>query len=155
MKDTLAVGPRLLGALVGMVLLLALPSAAGKAYVCASPKDWEGKSVGNGQCVAFVQACTCAPETADWRRGAKVRGTLDLAKGTASATFDKDGKYANKATGNHAAIYDGQDSKGIWIWDQWKNTKTTQTVHRRHIPFRGGTGSPSNDGDAFSVIETK
>lgn len=35
------------------------------------------------------------------------------------------------------------------VWDQWKG----QPVHQRSIRFRGGQGSASNDGDAYSVIE--
>ncbi len=97
--------------------------------------------------MAFVREAAKAPQTSEWKEGKKVRGN-DIPPGAAIATF-RDGKYPNEATGNHAAIYDGQDENGIFVWDQWKG----QAVHRRHIKFRGGAGSPSNDGDAFSVIE--
>jgi hypothetical protein len=80
-----------------------------------------------------------------------VRGAF-VVRGTAIATF-KNGIYESKSTGNHAAIYDSQDATGIYVWDQWKNTKETQAPHRRQIRFHNGMGSPSNDGDAFSVIE--
>jgi hypothetical protein len=116
-------------------------------FKCDNPQDSKGKVVGDGHCVAFIKACAGAPETEKWKAGKKVR-KAEIPIGTAIATF-KDGKYAGNVTGNHAAIYDGQDTKGIFVWDQWKG----QPVHRRHIEFRGGKGSPSNDGDTFSVIE--
>ncbi len=103
--------------------------------------------IGDCGCVAFVQVAARAPATSAWKEGKKVRGN-DILIGTAIATF-VDGKNPNKPTGNHAAIYDGQDKDGIWVWDQWKG----QPVRRRHIRFKGGKGSPSNDGDAFSIIE--
>jgi hypothetical protein len=123
---------------------------AGKSYTCPKPQNWQTKSVGNGQCVAFVQQAAGVPNTSQWKEGQKVRGST-IAKGTAIATF-QGGVYPNKKTGNHAAIYDGQDKNGIWVWDQWKSKTATHLVQRRYIPFRGGKGSPSNDGDAFSVI---
>ena len=116
-------------------------------YVADSPESYEGQVVGDGNCVAFVRACTEAPETARWKEGAKVKGA-SITKGTAIATF-KNGHYPNDPTGNHAAIYIDQDSGGVNVWDQWKD----RPVHKRKIRFQGGHGSPSNDGDAFSVIE--
>ena len=134
--------------LAGMLAALVDSGVAfSETFSCPKPKESEGKVIGDGHCVAFVRTCSKAPETAKWKAGKKVRGA-DIAKGTAIATF-KSGKYSSAETGNHAAIYDGQDEKGIFVWDQWKG----QPVHRRQIEFRGGKGSPSNDGDAFSVIE--
>ena len=60
---------------------------------------------------------------------------MTLRKGTAIATFDKDGKYANKVTGNHAAIYLIQDNNGLWVYDQWVSQGA---VKKRYIGFRGG-----------------
>lgn len=119
-------------------------------YTCAQPENNEGKKVGNGQCVVFVQECTNAPNTALWRKGAKVRGNLSLRRGTAIATFDENGKYPNMATGNHAAIYVSQDGNGIRVYDQWVGQGA---VKERFIRFKNGGGSPSNDGDSFFVIE--
>lgn len=119
-------------------------------YVCSNPEDYENKKVGNGHCVIFVQTCTAAPNTALWQKGDKVRGKLTLKKGTAIATFDEHGKYPNKPTGNHAAIYLSQDATGIWVYDQWI---AQGAVKKRLIRFKGGVGSPSNDGDAFYVIK--
>ena len=118
-------------------------------YVCTSPEAYEGKKVGDGECVALVQEAAGAPNTASWKKGAVVRGNSGLRKGTAIATFDAHGKYTNLSTGNHAAIYLSQDLQGIWVYDQWRSQGA---VRRRLIRFRGGAGSPSNDGDAFFVI---
>jgi len=60
-----------------------------------------------------------------------------------------DGHYPNHAHGNHAAIYLSHDSQGIRVWDQWLG----QPVHERVIHYHGGSGSPSNDGDKFYVVE--
>jgi len=117
-------------------------------YICQTPELFEGKKIGSGQCVAFVQQCAGAPTTGVWQQGQKVKGSSMLSKGTAIATF-VDGHYPNHASGNHAAIYVSHDDDGIEVWDQWSG----QTVHRRRIRFKGGSGSASNDGDQFYVIE--
>jgi len=52
-------------------------------------------------------------------------------------------------TGNHGAIYVSQDAEGITVWDQ----SLGNPVSKRKIRFKGGEGKPSNDGDAYSVIE--
>ena len=74
-----------------------------------------GRSIGTGQCVALVQAA--APEvgpTRGWSRGAPVRGNFALQPGTAIATFDASGQYANARDGSsHAAIYLGQVESGL------------------------------------------
>lgn len=119
------------------------------AYVAASPEAYDGQVVGSGQCVAFVQKASGAPVTASWRQGSKVRGNAFVTRGTAIATFDTGGKYPNKPSGNHAAIYLSQDATGIWVYDQWSG----QPVHKRRIRFKGGVGSPSNDADVYSVVE--
>jgi hypothetical protein len=128
------------------------PARAGGPFLAANAASYNGKTVGSGQCVAFVREASGAPETGKWVRGAKVKGNTGLAKGTAVATLTVDG-YANEVTGNHAAIFDGfaDNNAGFYVWDQW----TGQPVHRRLIRYKGGVGSPSNDGDAFYVIMTK
>lgn len=110
--------------------------------------------VGTKQCVALVKQYTSAPPTVMWKEGKSVKGNLLLAKGTAIATF-VGGKYPNHASGNHAAFYIGQDSTGIWVVDQWS---TSKTIQKRRLTFKGKDKdgnfiSPSNNGDAFSVIE--
>jgi len=116
-------------------------------YVALAPENFSGQVVGSGQCVAFVQTAAKAPLTAFWKQGINVRGA-SLAKGTAIATF-QDGKYQNRLNGDsHAAIYTRQDATGIYVWEQWTN----HPVSERHIRFKGGKGTPNNDGDAYFVI---
>lgn len=107
--------------------------------------------VGSHECVALVQHYAKAPTTMHWKEGAKVKGTRNLSTGVAIATFSK-GRYGNRRTGNHAALYLSQDSHGIWVIEQYRNIKDGH-IAKRYIPFRNGAGSASNDGDAYSVIE--
>lgn len=84
----------------------------------------------------------------------EVKGTLPLREGTAIATF-VDGRYPNRASGNHAALYVGQDAGGIYVIDQWSKVNKIQA---RKLPFlgkdkQGNWANPSNNGDAFSVVE--
>ena len=127
-------------------------------YVYPEAGRLEGHAlVGTQECVALVQAFTRTPRTSEWRQGVAVRGNLRLAVGTAIATFDN-GVYKNHAHGNHAAFYLGQDQGGVWVMDQWRGDARKQTVSRHYLKFEGvgQTGAwlrPSNNGDAFSVIE--
>ena len=120
------------------------------AYIAQNPEIYQGTTVGNGQCVAFVQKSSGAPVTSGWHLGPKVKANA-IQNGTAIATFDADGAYGNHTDGtSHAAIYISQDASGLQVWDQW----TGQPVHRRTIRFQGGAAGvkPVNDGDAFYVI---
>jgi hypothetical protein len=113
--------------------------------------------VGSHQCVALVQHYGGAPGTALWKEGESVRGNLTIPKGTAIATF-VNGSYPNGAHGNHAALFISQDGGGIWVMDQWKDDPRKPLVSKRYIPFKGKwkDGSfvdPSNNADAFSIIE--
>ena len=63
---------------------------------------------------------TTAPQTALWKKGALVKGNKDIQPGTAIATFGKDERYASHSTGNHAALYVGQDATGIFVVEQYK-----------------------------------
>jgi hypothetical protein len=110
-------------------------------------------NVGTGHCVPLVQQYAKCPVTANWSEGAKVRGST-LAKGTAIATFVNK-KYPSASTGNHAALYHSQDKQGVWVVDQYKDSGG---IKKRHLRFQGvGPDgkyvNPSNNGDAFSVIE--
>ena len=118
------------------------------SFIAPNPESYEGQVVGSGQCVDFVKAASGAPQTSLWKEGVKVKGAIILT-GTAIATFIG-GEYPSHAHGNHAAIYVSQNTDGLVVWDQW----TGQPVHQRTIHFRAGAVDPSNDGDAFSVIET-
>lgn len=116
-------------------------------YVASSPESRLGQEVGDGQCVAYVQAVAGAPPTFSWKQGARVRGSA-LQPGTAIATFTH-GAYQNSRATSHAAILIRETPEGLLVYDQWLG----QPVHQRFIPFRGGSGKPINDGDAYSVIE--
>lgn len=124
------------------------------SYFCSNPQAYLNESVGDGQCVAFVRKCTGAVEAKYWKQSkTQVKGNASTIKpGTAIATF-VNGVYANKSSGNHAAIYVGQNTIGVWVYEQWKNTRETQPVHKRRIRFNNTTRGPSNDGNAFYVID--
>jgi hypothetical protein len=121
-------------------------------YVARNPQAYDGKVVGTGQCVAFVQAASAAPNTGMWKQGTLVKGQSALAAGTVIATFSAAGKYTNSMDGtSHAAIYVQQDARGILVWDQWVG----QPVHQRWIRFQGAAPGvkPVNNGDFFCVVE--
>lgn len=117
------------------------------AFICPDPKKFDGQVVGDGECVAFARACSGAPPTASWKQGVKVRGG-QVAIGAVIATFTN-GKYTSISGTSHAAIYVGQTDKTIGVWDQWKG----HAVSLRALRFKGGAGSPVNDGDQFYVVE--
>lgn len=79
--------------------------------------------------------------TSQWRRGAWVKGT-NLPYGTAIATFGSNGRYNT----GHAAIYVGQNSQGIQVYDQWVG----RPVNYRTLRW-GGSGN-SNNGNNFYAI---
>ena len=114
------------------------------------------QNAGTGQCVALIEEYTTVPRpaAATWKQGAVVRGSKTLAKGTAIATF-VNGKYPSNASGNHAAFYLSEDANGIWVVDQYAGSGG---IRKRHLRFKGEVSKgvyvdPSNNGDAFSVIE--
>jgi hypothetical protein len=113
---------------------------------------YDGRVVGNGQCVAFVRQVTGLPATAEWRRGAKVASAASVPEaGTAIATFDADGRYGNHTDGrSHAAILIARHDEGLVVWDQWLG----QPVHQRIIRYRRGQGSAVNDADQYHVVTT-
>jgi len=108
----------------------------------------------DGECVRLLQEIIHnMPVTAKWRAGAKVKGNLNIPKGTAIATFFN-GRYPSARHGNHAALYVGQDEKGIWVIDQFNDErKKFQKINKR--PLRFGAPYSSNNGDLFYVIETE
>ncbi len=87
-----------------------------------------------------------------------VRGDTALAPGTAIATFDANGRYANHSHGNHAAIYLSQDANGIRVIDQWNRRNaqgrivSQQPPHIRVLQFDDRRGA-SDNGNRFSVVE--
>ena len=119
------------------------------SWIAQRPSSFIGQVVGDGQCVAYVQRASDAPQTALWRRGALVKGS-NTPQGTAIATFDPTGVYGNHVDGrSHAAIFHEQLPEGLLVWDQWFN----HPVEPRVIRFQNGDSAPANDGDEFYVIE--
>ena len=127
-------------------------------YIYSKADDLENTDkVGSKQCVALLQYYAKLPQTAMWKEGKTVVGTMTLAKGTAIATF-VDGRYKSLPTANHAAFYISQDAGGVWIMDQWSNDKTKPKVSKRYIRKKGKFQNgqyvdPSNNAEAFAVIE--
>jgi len=127
-------------------------------YVYSKVDDLNGtEKVGSKQCVALLQHYGILPHTSKWAAGASVFGNQAVLKGTAIATF-VDGKYKSLSTGNHAAFYVSQDTKGIWILDQWSSDASKPKVSMRHIKPKGTNSDgafvdPSNNADAYSIIE--
>lgn len=119
------------------------------SWVAGSPSDYKKTVVGDGQCVAFVVKAASMPHTAAWKRGDLAKGGV-VVSGTAIATFDDDSTYGNHTDGrSHAAIFIELQDGGLLVWDQWVG----HSVDQRVIKFRGGSGKPVNDGDAFYIIE--
>ncbi len=120
----------------------ASPSADLTGYV--------GRSVGSGQCVALVRAAQPAlGPSSTWSAGAPVQGNATLQPGTPIATFDPSSRYANNTDGSsHAAIYLGQDSKGVQVLDQWLGSAAAV----RTIPWTNPGATAANTGSAFRVV---
>jgi hypothetical protein len=127
------------------------------AYIYSKVADLQDQPmVGSHQCVALVQQYARAPATIAWREGDDVVGNKSIKPGTAIATF-VNGRYPNRSRGNHAAFYMGEGIGGIYVMDQWKN-KDGGTISKRFIQSLGKDKAgrfirPSNNADAFSVIE--
>ena len=119
-------------------------------FVAADYARYLGRSAGSGQCVALVQAAS--PDigpTRNWKCGQPVRGNTDLRPGTAIATFNGANRYANATDGSsHAAIYLGQNERGIQVMDQWAGSAAAV----RTIPWHNPSGVAANTGTAFHVV---
>jgi RHS repeat-associated protein len=119
-----------------------------------------GETFGNGQCVAFGRDQTVCglPPTGEWIQGAQVQGTGDLPDGLAIAAGWVDGKYLSKGTGNHFALYYGQNTECLRVKDQnWGHGpgREDRSVWVHRIPDRGGKGDPSRDASAYHVVRVK
>ena len=138
-----------------------LPRELVVSYILANPdvyaKHSYRNSSGNAECVEFIRQTLHAPATAQWREGMKVRRLNPedpdpVRRGTAIATF-VGGKYPQSGnTGKHAAIYLGQNADGILVLDQWRSQGR---VLPRTIYWKPRRAGLSNDGSAFSVIESQ
>ncbi|XP_046443519.1 uncharacterized protein LOC124193637 [Daphnia pulex] len=131
-----------------MLLFLAATLKSSFGAICPNPQAYSGQSLCDpwgtycGECVSFYKVCSDDTRTtSSWVQGQKVRGA-SLAFGTGIATFTN-GKYDS----GHTAIYVGQSSTGIDVWDQWVG----QPVHQRTLRF--DSTSYQNDGDNFYVIQ--
>ena len=102
-----------------------------------------------GTCANLVQWFGCN-RVSVWRQGAIVKGNTGITVGTCIATFE-DGKYPNRKSGNHAAVYLKQDAEGITVHDQWE--ALSKPIVRK-IPFKDNMSNPSNNANCFSVILT-
>ena len=111
--------------------------------------------VGTGECVEIPKTFAKAPATPGWKEGSVVKGAARLTAGTAIATFVGGHFPQHGKTGKHAGLYLRQDAAGIWVVDQWSSSVRIQ---KRRLRFKGKDKAghyvdPSNNGDAFSVIE--
>lgn len=118
-----------------------LPNAEGyagsEAYV---------NTAGEAQCVELLKQALGAPDHTHWSPGMAVSRDTPLTPGTAIATFDENGHYPNNSTGQHAAIYLGQDDTGVQILEQY----VPKGPHDEHPKIKTNTlywsphpGSPS------------
>ncbi len=87
--------------------------------------------------------------TRTWAQAAQVQGNTQIQPGTAIATFDANGRYANATDGSsHAAIYLGQNAQGIQVLDQWAGSPASY----RTIRWSSVSGTAANTGSAFYVV---
>lgn len=120
-------------------------------FMAADFAQYLGRSTGSGQCVALVQAASPGiGPTRTWKCGPPVQGNADLRPGTAIATFNSADRYANATDGSsHAAIYLGQNERGIQVMDQWAGSAAAV----RTIPWNNPSGVAANTGTAFHVVQ--
>ena len=128
------------------------------SYVANRPEIYLNTSVGSGQCVALVQHAAGAPLTRAWMPGPVVKGATDLPRGTVIAVFDADGRYGNHTDHtSHAAIYLGQDERGIRVIDQWVGKHGRKPASERTLFWADRNPNPhpyaSDNGDRFNVVE--
>jgi len=88
-------------------------------------KDKFKNAKGRTECVEFVRQAAGAPQTLLWKRGKKVSEAKvgEIARTTAIATFDDQGRYPTDSQGKHAAIYLSHDKNRIVVLDQWDDTE--------------------------------
>jgi hypothetical protein len=100
-----------------------------------------------GQCVSYVKVvCPSLPRTANWKKGAAVKGNATIVAGTVIATFNASGSYEG-----HAAIYVSQNETGVTVYDQWVTPPNPKAVGQRVL--RWGAHGNSNNGDNFYVVD--
>lgn len=116
---------------------------------------------GNGECVDIIKALVpglIGVSTQNWKRGASVKDSPSLLRGTAIATFGPDGRFPLANTGQHAAIFVAHAGAGIYLVEQYRNSRWVLYRHmevpREHEQRTDGTWpNRSRNPLAFSVIE--
>jgi len=134
-------------------------------HVYPEVKELEGKDkLGDGNCVALVQALTRVGHTSTWRPGERVMDAMTLAPGTVIATFEN-GRYPNRPSGNHAALYlySGPRSQQtgkpqyIVVMDQWtrKPRISARSIYPRGTPLHaaGNRIDDSDNAEHFYVVK--
>ena len=110
--------------------------------------------IGNGQCVPLVEEKTGVPNHTLWRQGPLVKNNDAVPAGTAiAAGWDRNGRYPNHPTGNHAAIYLRTTDDGLVVVDQFKGINLRRQ-RPRTLRFGDRNNAPVNDGNAFHIIVT-
>jgi len=99
------------------------------------------------ECVAAVKWFCGAPQTLHWIKGVQVKGNHSILPGTAIATFTA----ANGGYQGHAAICVKQDSRALYVLDQWGGIRERK-FSPRPIYF-DSTRGVSNDGNQFYVVD--
>jgi len=133
-------------------------------HVYPEARALEGKQkLGDGNCVALVQALTRVGHTSTWRQGERVMDAIALAPGTVIATFEH-GRYPSRPTGNHAALYlySGPRSQKtgkpqyIVVIDQWKRKPriSARSIYPRgpQLRIEGNAMDDSDNAEHFYVV---
>ncbi len=123
---------------------------AGEAAPVGTYAGFIGRSTGNGQCVALVQAIHPGLGfTNTWQRGPAVQGNTGLQPGTVIATFAANGRYTSATDGSsHSAIYIGQTVEGVQVLDQWRGRPASV----RTIPWTNPGGTAADNGKRYFVV---
>jgi hypothetical protein len=116
---------------------------------------------GTGECVDIIKELVpglIGVSTQSWKQGASVKHAPNLARGTAIATFGPDGRFPRENTGQHAAIFVSHAGAGIYLVEQYRNSRLVLYRHmdvpRDHAQRPDGTWpNRSRNPCAFSVIE--
>jgi len=108
----------------------------------------------DGQCASLVKYLAGLPATSTWTHDERrVQGNTAIRPGTPVATFNyfPGNKYGELTYGppehpegekgkSHAAIYLGQDARGIWVFDQGEgNPPRVHRIEFSKLGYEGGT----------------
>jgi hypothetical protein len=103
------------------------------------------------QCVGLVKYYSDAGPTSTWQEGASLSDGDPIMPGTAIATFNSEGRYASKKTGNHACFFVSflPGNAGIRVLEQHVKP-TPDKIQLRSLKFKGS--SEIDDASAYAVI---